>query len=64
MGTGSGKTYLVRTLAKMIGVPFVTADATKFSETGIVGEDAEDVVRGLVDAANETAIWHNTASCT
>eukprot|EP00929_Paragymnodinium_shiwhaense_P112370 TRINITY_DN80628_c0_g1_i1.p1 TRINITY_DN80628_c0_g1~~TRINITY_DN80628_c0_g1_i1.p1 ORF type:complete len:638 (+),score=176.89 TRINITY_DN80628_c0_g1_i1:243-2156(+) len=50
--TGSGKTYLVRTLAKMIGVPFVTADATKFSETGIVGEDAEDVVRSLVDAAN------------
>lgn len=49
--TGSGKTYLVRTLAKMLGVPFVKADATKFSETGIVGEDAEDVVRGLVDAA-------------
>lgn len=50
--TGSGKTYLVRTLAKMLGVPFVKADATKFSETGIVGEDAEDVVRGLVDAAD------------
>lgn len=49
--TGSGKTYLIRTLAKMLGVPFVKADATKFSETGIVGEDAEDVVRGLVDAA-------------
>eukprot|EP00931_Biecheleriopsis_adriatica_P031291 TRINITY_DN18369_c0_g1_i3.p1 TRINITY_DN18369_c0_g1~~TRINITY_DN18369_c0_g1_i3.p1 ORF type:complete len:513 (-),score=138.94 TRINITY_DN18369_c0_g1_i3:88-1503(-) len=49
--TGSGKTYLVRTMAKMLGVPFVKADATKFSETGIVGEDAEDVVRQLVDAA-------------
>jgi len=49
--TGSGKTYLVRTLAKMLGVPFVKADATKFSETGIVGEDAEDVVRSLVDSA-------------
>lgn len=49
--TGSGKTYLVRTMAKMLGVPFVKADATKFSETGIVGEDAEDVVRGLVESA-------------
>lgn len=49
--TGSGKTYLVRTMAKMLGVPFVKADATKFSETGIVGEDAEDVVRQLADAA-------------
>lgn len=49
--TGSGKTYLVRTLAKMLGVPFAKADATKFSETGIVGEDAEDVVRSLVDSA-------------
>jgi len=49
--TGSGKTYLVRTLAKMLGVPFVKADATKFSETGIVGEDAEDVIRNLVDSA-------------
>ena len=38
-------------MAKMLGVPFVKADATKFSETGIVGEDAEDVVRQLVDAA-------------
>ncbi|CAE7495113.1 clpX [Symbiodinium microadriaticum] len=49
--TGSGKTYLVRTMAKMLGVPFAKADATKFSETGIVGEDAEDVVRQLVDSA-------------
>ncbi|CAE7537608.1 clpX [Symbiodinium natans] len=49
--TGSGKTYLVRTMAKMLGVPFAKADATKFSETGIVGEDAEDVVRQLIDAA-------------
>lgn len=49
--TGSGKTYLVRTMAKMLGVPFVKADATKFSETGIVGEDAEDVIRQLVETA-------------
>jgi len=46
--TGVGKTYLMRTIAKLIGVPFVKADATKFSETGIVGQDVEDLVRELV----------------
>ena len=46
--TGVGKTYLVRTIADLIGVPFVKADATKFSETGYVGGDVEDLVRELV----------------
>lgn len=50
--TGVGKTYLMRTIAKLIGVPFVKADATKFSETGYVGNDVEDLVRDLVKAAN------------
>jgi len=50
--TGVGKTYLLKTLARLVGVPFVKADATKFSETGIVGRDAEDLVRDLVDKAN------------
>ncbi len=50
--TGVGKTYLMRTAAKLIGVPFVKADATKFSETGYVGGDVEDVVRDLVKAAD------------
>ncbi len=50
--TGVGKTYLVRTLADMIGVPFVKADATKFSETGYVGADVEDLVRDLVRQAD------------
>ncbi len=50
--TGVGKTYLMRTIAKLIGVPFVKADATKFSETGYVGGEVEDVVRDLVKAAN------------
>uniref|UniRef100_A0A7S3ZBJ3 AAA+ ATPase domain-containing protein n=1 Tax=Lotharella globosa TaxID=91324 RepID=A0A7S3ZBJ3_9EUKA len=50
--TGVGKTYLMRNIAEFIGVPFVKADATKFSETGIVGRDAEDLVRDLVDKAN------------
>lgn len=49
--TGVGKTYLMRCMAKFIGVPFVKADATKFSETGYVGHDVEDVVRDLVKAA-------------
>ncbi|HLP07221.1 MAG TPA: AAA family ATPase [Opitutaceae bacterium] len=49
--TGVGKTYLMRCIAKLIGVPFVKADATKFSETGYVGGDVEDLVRDLVKAA-------------
>ena len=50
--TGVGKTYLVKCIAKLIGVPFVKADATKFSETGYVGHDVEDLVRDLVKAAD------------
>jgi len=50
--TGVGKTYLMRTVAKLIGVPFVKADATKFSETGYVGGDVEDLVRDLVKIAH------------
>ena len=46
--TGVGKTYLVKHIAELIGVPFVKADATKFSETGYVGGDVEDLVRDLV----------------
>ena len=42
----------MRTLARLLGVPFVRADATKFTETGIVGEDAEDLVRQLVEQAD------------
>jgi len=50
--TGVGKTYLMRCVARLIGVPFVKSDATKFSETGYVGHDVEDLVRDLVRAAN------------
>ena len=49
--TGVGKTYLIRNVARLIGVPFVKADATKFSETGYVGSDVEDLARDLVKAA-------------
>ncbi len=50
--TGVGKTYLVQNIARLIGVPFAKADATKFSETGYVGGDVEDLVRELVTQAN------------
>ena len=53
--TGVGKTYLMRNIAKLIGVPFVKADATKFSETGYVGSDVEDLVRDLYKLANNNA---------
>ena len=49
--TGVGKTYLVRSAADLIGVPFVKGDATKFSETGYVGGDVEDLVRELLRRA-------------
>ena len=50
--TGVGKTYLVRSAAELIDVPFVKGDATKFSETGYVGGDVEDLVRELVRKAD------------
>lgn len=53
--TGVGKTYLMRNVAKLIGVPFVKADATKFSETGYVGGDVDDLIRDLVKNANGDA---------
>jgi len=50
--TGVGKTFLIRSAADLIGVPFVKADATKFSETGYVGADVEDMVRDLLRLAD------------
>lgn len=50
--TGVGKTYLVKHIADLIGVPFVKADATKFSETGYVGGDVDDLIRELVRKAD------------
>ena len=50
--TGVGKTFLIRNAAELIGVPFVKADATKFSETGYVGGDVEDMVRDLLRLAD------------
>ena len=50
--TGVGKTYLIKSVAELIGVPFVKGDATKFSETGYVGGDVEDLVRELARRAD------------
>ncbi|MGB9617079.1 MAG: AAA family ATPase [Desulfomonilaceae bacterium] len=50
--TGVGKTYLIKLIAHKIGVPFIKGDATKFSETGYVGGDVEDLVRDLVQEAD------------
>src|SRR6266481_4565959 len=54
--TGVGKTYLIKHIADLIKVPFVKADATKFSETGYVGGDVEDLVRELVHKAKRETI--------
>ena len=51
--TGVGKTYMIKLLAQKLGVPMVKGDATKFSETGYVGGDVEDLVRDLVYEADE-----------
>jgi len=55
--TGVGKTYLIKLIARKIGVPFVKGDATKFSETGYVGGDVEDLVRDLVYEAKGNIEW-------
>ena len=50
--TGTGKTFLAQTLAKMLNVPFAVADATSLTEAGYVGEDVENILLKLIQAAN------------
>ena len=50
--TGSGKTYLARTLARMLDVPFAIADATTLTEAGYVGDDVENIVLRLLQSAD------------
>jgi ATP-dependent Clp protease ATP-binding subunit ClpX len=50
--TGTGKTYLARTIAKMLQVPFCIADATVITEAGYVGEDVESILTRLLQAAD------------
>ncbi len=50
--TGSGKTLLAQTLAKILNVPFAIADATSLTEAGYVGEDVENILLKLIQAAD------------
>ncbi|HIY86106.1 MAG TPA: ATP-dependent Clp protease ATP-binding subunit ClpX [Candidatus Yaniella excrementavium] len=50
--TGSGKTYLAQTLARKLDVPFIVADATSLTEAGYVGEDVENILLKLIQAAD------------
>lgn len=50
--TGSGKTYIAQTLAKLLNVPFAIADATTLTEAGYVGEDVENILLKLIQAAD------------
>lgn len=50
--TGSGKTYLAQTLARMLNVPFAIADATTLTQAGYVGEDVENILLKLIQAAD------------
>ena len=50
--TGSGKTLLAQTIAKMLDVPFIIADATSLTEAGYVGEDVENIIANLLQEAN------------
>lgn len=51
-GTGTGKTFLIRSIAKMLGVPYHIHDCTKLTAAGYVGEDVENVLTGLLQAAD------------
>ncbi len=50
--TGSGKTFLVKTIARLLDVPFASADATSITSTGYVGNDVEDILKTLIENAD------------
>ena len=58
--TGSGKTLLAQTLAKILNVPFAIADATSLTEAGYVGEDVENILLKLIQAADRGGGQQNT----
>ena len=62
--TGSGKTYLAQTLAKLINVPFAIADATALTEAGYVGEDVENILLRLIRQQTMISSALSTASST
>lgn len=59
--TGSGKTYLVKTLARLLDVPLAIADATSLTEAGYIGDDIESVVSKLLAAADNDVEKQSTA---
>ena len=61
--TGSGKTLLAQTLAKILNVPFAIADATTLTEAGYVGEDVENILLKLIQAADYDIEKAQEASC-
>ena len=62
--TGCGKTLLAQTLARILDVPFTMADATTLTEAGYVGEDVENIILKLLQAASTTSNAHSAASST
>jgi ATP-dependent Clp protease ATP-binding subunit ClpX len=58
--TGSGKTLLAQTLARLLSVPFAIVDATTLTEAGYVGEDVENIILKLLQAAGMT--WRNASA--
>ena len=50
--TGSGKTFLIKTIAKLLGVPYYIADATSLTQAGYVGDDVESIITGLLRACD------------
>ena len=61
--TGTGKTYMVKTLAKHLGVPCYIADSTKLTESGFVGDDVETVLTGLLHEADGDIIKAQNGIC-
>jgi ATP-dependent Clp protease ATP-binding subunit ClpX len=62
--TGTGKTLLAQTLAKLLSVPFTIVDATTLTEAGYVGEDVENIILKLLQAAGATSRRRSRASST
>lgn len=61
--TGTGKTYMVKTLAKHLGIPCYIADSTKLTESGFVGDDVETVLTGLLHEADGDVIKAQSGIC-
>lgn len=61
--TGTGKTYMIKTLAKHLGIPCYIADCTKLTESGYVGDDVETVLTGLLHEAGGNVVKAETGIC-